>query len=221
MRWPLDVRRGRDQHGAVWTGRAAASVPEVAVAREHHGEPGLVGRPDHLVVPHRAAGLDHGRRARLGGGQQAVREGEEGVGGDDRALGEALGQARGLRGLRRPSRPRCGRNRPGSSGPRRCRPSRRPWHRRWRSTSRAWRPGRRSGGRRARPRSGARLRHDLAGPSRRPTRVVAALRQEPARDRADRQARRPRDRAGRPRAAGAGSSSPRRWRSPPRPRPAR
>ena len=36
----------------------------------------------------RAAGLDDGGGAGLGGGEQAVGEREEGVGGDDRALGQ-------------------------------------------------------------------------------------------------------------------------------------
>src|SRR5262249_5672839 len=36
-----------------------ASVPEVAVAGEDHGEALVVGGLDHLVVAHRAAGLDH------------------------------------------------------------------------------------------------------------------------------------------------------------------
>ena len=60
------------------------------VAGEHHGEAGLVGGLDHLVVAHRAAGLDHRGGAGLRRGEEPVREGEEGVGGDDRALGEAL-----------------------------------------------------------------------------------------------------------------------------------
>ena len=69
--------------------RGCASVPEVAHAGEDHGQARLVGGGDHLVVAHRAAGLDHRGGAGLGRGQQAVGEGEEGVGGDDRSPARA------------------------------------------------------------------------------------------------------------------------------------
>ena len=68
-------------------------MPEVPHAGEHHGDAVLVGGGDHLVVAHRAARLDHRRGAGLGRREQAVGEGEEGVRGDDRALGQRLGQA--------------------------------------------------------------------------------------------------------------------------------
>ena len=71
-------------------------MPEVADAGEDHGEAGFVGGRDDLVVAHRAAGLDDGGGAGFGGGQQAVGEGEEGVGGDDRALGQRLGRPAAL-----------------------------------------------------------------------------------------------------------------------------
>ena len=78
-------------------GRRAASpfsgsllVPEVAHAGEDHGQAGFVGGRDHLVVAHRAAGLDDRGGAGFGRGQQPVGEGEEGVRGDDRALGQRL-----------------------------------------------------------------------------------------------------------------------------------
>ena len=66
-------------------------MPEMPVAGEDHGEAGVVGGADDLVVAHRAAGLDHRRRARFRGGKKPVGEGEESVRGDDRALGEAFG----------------------------------------------------------------------------------------------------------------------------------
>jgi hypothetical protein len=62
-------------------------MPEVPHARKHHGEAMFVGRGDDFLVAHRTARLDDGGRARLDRRQQAVGEGEEGVGGDDRASG--------------------------------------------------------------------------------------------------------------------------------------
>jgi hypothetical protein len=41
---------------------APCSVPEVPPPGEHHRHPVLVGRGDHLRVPHRPAGLDDGGR---------------------------------------------------------------------------------------------------------------------------------------------------------------
>jgi glutamate dehydrogenase len=51
----------------IWPGpkRRASSVPEMARAREDHGDAVVVGGLDHLVVAHRAAGLDHRGCARL------------------------------------------------------------------------------------------------------------------------------------------------------------
>ena len=71
----------------------------MAHAGEHHGDAVLVGGGDDLVVAHRAARLDDGGGAGLDGREQAVGEGEEGVRGDDRALGQRLGQAGGLGGV--------------------------------------------------------------------------------------------------------------------------
>ena len=161
------------------------SMPEMPHAGEHHGDAVRVGGGDHVVVAHRAARLDDRRGAGLDGRQQAVGEGEEGVGGDDRALGQAARRGRRPRRRRAPCARRCARSRRGSSGRRRCRRSRRPWRRRWRSTSRAWRRGRRSAGRRVRPALGARLRHDLQV-ERVDHRIVARLHEQAAGDRLDR-----------------------------------
>ena len=76
--------------------RLPESVAEVAHAGEQHGQAGLVGRGDHLVVADRAAGLDDRGRAGLGGGEQAVGEGEEGVRGDRRSDRARLGPAVGF-----------------------------------------------------------------------------------------------------------------------------
>ncbi len=48
----------------------------------------VVGGLDHLVVAHRAAGLDHRGGAGFDRHQQAIGEGEEGVGSDHRAFGQ-------------------------------------------------------------------------------------------------------------------------------------
>src|SRR5205814_4224375 len=53
------------------------SVTEVAHAGEHHGDAVLVGRGNHLVVAHAAAGLDHRFRAGLGERVEAITEREE------------------------------------------------------------------------------------------------------------------------------------------------
>src|SRR5690606_877433 len=45
--------------------RGVRSMPEMSRPGEHHGDAGVVGSLDHLVVAHRAAGLDHRGRARL------------------------------------------------------------------------------------------------------------------------------------------------------------
>src|SRR5512147_2623163 len=78
----------------VWHCRAALvthshaslfSVPEVAHAREHHGDAALVRRRDHFVVAHAAPGLDDRRGARVHHHVQAVAERKESIRGDDRA----------------------------------------------------------------------------------------------------------------------------------------
>src|SRR5580693_794628 len=58
-----------------------ASVPEVTLAREHHGDAVLVGGGHQLTVSHRAPGLDHGHAARRGQDVEPVAEREEGVAG--------------------------------------------------------------------------------------------------------------------------------------------
>jgi hypothetical protein len=88
------------------------------------------------------AGLDHGRRARLGGCQQAVGEGEERVGGENGALGRAFRQAQRLGhvlGL-------AGGDAAGIDAAHLARADAHrgavPSRRRWRWTSRAWPPTR-------------------------------------------------------------------------------
>src|SRR6266481_3555756 len=68
--------------------RVSVSMAEMPHAGEHHSDVVVVGGPDHVGVAHRAAGLDHGGGAGLDGDQKAVGEGKEGVGGNDRSLGE-------------------------------------------------------------------------------------------------------------------------------------
>ena len=60
-------------------------MAEVADAGEDHGEAEAVGGGDHVLVLHRAAGLDDGGGSGCGYGFKAVGEGEEGVGGGDAA----------------------------------------------------------------------------------------------------------------------------------------
>ena len=109
-------------------------MPVTTIAR-----PRCVGGRDDHVVAHRAAGLDDGGGAGLGRDDHRVREREEGVRGDDRALGEAVAEPGRLAGLLGLPRGDEGASRRGSSGRRRCRRWRRPWRARSRSTSRAWR----------------------------------------------------------------------------------
>ena len=66
------VKPGHDEFGE-------QLMPEVAQAGEHHGEARRVGGGDHLVVAHRAAGLDDRRRARLRHHIEPVGEGKERV----------------------------------------------------------------------------------------------------------------------------------------------
>ncbi len=68
-------------------------------AGEDHGEPRAVGRFDDILVMHRAAGLDHGRRAGFRRSEKPIGERKEGIGGDDRAFRETFRKARRLRRL--------------------------------------------------------------------------------------------------------------------------
>ena len=52
-------------------------VPEVAHAREHHGEASFVGSCDHLGVAHRPSRLDHGGGAGRDNHLQPVGERKE------------------------------------------------------------------------------------------------------------------------------------------------
>src|SRR5271170_4484345 len=80
-------------------------MPEMSRAREDHRDPGRVGGGDHFGVAQRAAGLDHGGRARLDRRDEPVGEGEERVGGYDRADGRRRPlSGRVLRLLRRDAR---------------------------------------------------------------------------------------------------------------------
>ena len=72
-------------------------MPEVSRPREHHGDAVVIGSLDHLVVPHGAAGLDHGSGAGFHRDQEPIGEGKERVGCDHRAESERLAQAGGLR----------------------------------------------------------------------------------------------------------------------------
>ena len=132
------IRRSRSPggEGSVSMPRRLAqnSMPEMPRAGEHHGDVVLVGGGDHLVVVHRAAGLDHRGGAGLDRDQQAVGEREERVGGDHRALGQRRRRASAPSRRPRPCARRCAPHRRGSSGRRRCRRWRGPWHRRWCST---------------------------------------------------------------------------------------
>src|SRR5207244_5483276 len=65
----------------------STSVPEVALAREDHGEAVLVGRGDDLIVAQGPARLDDGPHAGSGGGVEPVAEGEESIAGTRSARG--------------------------------------------------------------------------------------------------------------------------------------
>ena len=71
-------------------------MTEVAHAGHDHGDAMLVGGGDDLVVAHGASRLNDGGGAGFHGGEKPVGEGKEGVGGDDRTLGQRLGIAGSL-----------------------------------------------------------------------------------------------------------------------------
>ena len=61
-------------------------MPEMTHAGEYHGHAVFIGRGNHFLVTHRAARLNYRRDACLMGGIDTIAEGEEGIGGHDRAL---------------------------------------------------------------------------------------------------------------------------------------
>lgn len=70
-------------------------MPEVSYPGEHHGHARLIGRCDHLVVPHRAARLDHAGGTGVSGGIEPITKREERAGGTcttDRTAGRLLGR---------------------------------------------------------------------------------------------------------------------------------
>ena len=71
----------------------------MACPSEHHGDVVLISGADHLVIAHRAAGLDDCRRARFDRDQQAVRKWEERIGGDHGAARQRLRQPGRLSGV--------------------------------------------------------------------------------------------------------------------------
>src|SRR5690606_38795802 len=70
-------------------------MPECPAPREHHRDPGFVRCGDHLIITHRAAGLDDRSYPCGGGLLHAVAEGEEGVGAEGGA-GGVVAHAAGL-----------------------------------------------------------------------------------------------------------------------------
>ena len=62
-------------------------MTEVPHPCEHHRDPLLIRRLNHLIISYASAGLDDGGCARAGGGEHAVGEGEEGVRSTSTALG--------------------------------------------------------------------------------------------------------------------------------------
>ena len=62
-------------------------MPKMPHAGEHHGQAGVIGSGDDLVVALGAAGLDDRRRPGVGDGLHPIGEGKEGVGRRDRPLG--------------------------------------------------------------------------------------------------------------------------------------
>src|SRR5690606_21768432 len=86
--WPRSVTSVRRQASDV---RPTLLMPKMPHPGKYHGDAVFVGGGDHLVVAHRAAGLDDAADAHLGGVVDAVPEGEEGVGGHHRALHREAG----------------------------------------------------------------------------------------------------------------------------------
>ena len=74
-------------------------MAEMPHASENHGDAGLVGGTDHLLVTQRAARLDHRRGAGFNGFQEAVGEGEKGIGRDDGPLSHGFGRTGRIGGI--------------------------------------------------------------------------------------------------------------------------
>ena len=55
-------------------------MPEVPAAGKHHRQAAFIGRGDHLLVAHRAAGLHDGGRAGISNHVEPVAKREERVG---------------------------------------------------------------------------------------------------------------------------------------------
>src|SRR5215213_7773456 len=62
----------------------ARSVTEVARPGEDHRHPGAIGGSDHLLVTHRASGLDSGGHSGRGRSFQTIGKWEEGIAGKHR-----------------------------------------------------------------------------------------------------------------------------------------
>ena len=62
----------------------------MALIGEHHGKARRIGGGNHLIIAHRAAGLDDCGGPGLGGGQKAIGEGEERIRGHNRTDGRAF-----------------------------------------------------------------------------------------------------------------------------------
>ncbi len=134
-------------------------------AGEDHRHVRFVGDGDHFGVAHRSSGLDDRGRAGFDRRNQAVGETERRRRRRRPSLASAARPGQPSRQLPRPCARRGAPNRPATSAPLRCRPSRRPWRRRWRSTSHAWRPPMRTCRSAISREVGARLVTTLSAPS--------------------------------------------------------
>src|SRR6056297_1774369 len=84
------TRRIKIPFAAAGSYRLVKSVPEMPHPGEHHGQPGVIRSLDHLVVTHRATGLNDTGGTRRRRFHQAIGKGEEGVGRHRAALGKRL-----------------------------------------------------------------------------------------------------------------------------------
>lgn len=62
-------------------------MPKMPDPGEYHGQTGGVGGFDDFPIPHRSAGLNNRGSAGLGGREQAIGEGEKGIGSNNRTFG--------------------------------------------------------------------------------------------------------------------------------------